>query len=61
MQEDFSEGALRLGQLVHHAYFGEGVVLSVDGVGPRARVIVHFKKYGKKQLMAGPANLVPVV
>ncbi|MCB1691637.1 MAG: DNA helicase II [Pseudomonadales bacterium] len=49
--------AFRLGQRVHHAKFGEGVVLSYEGQGKQARVQVNFKNEGAKWLMIAYANL----
>ena len=49
-------GALRMGQRVQHAKFGEGVVMQCEGSGERARVQVNFAE-GAKWLMLGYANL----
>ena len=57
LQED---GALRIGQRVHHAKFGEGFVLHCEGAGERARVQVSFSDAGEKWLMLGYANLQPL-
>ena len=57
LQED---GALRIGQRVHHAKFGEGYVLNCEGAGDRARVQVNFSDVGEKWLMMGYANLQPL-
>ena len=54
LQED---GALRFGQRVLHAKFGEGVVLHCEGAGERARLQVNFDEVGEKWLMLGYANL----
>jgi DNA helicase-2/ATP-dependent DNA helicase PcrA len=51
---------LRMGQRVHHAKFGEGVVLQSEGSGDRARVQINFEDAGAKWLMMGYANLVPL-
>ncbi len=51
---------LNLGQRVAHKKFGEGVVLSFEGEGARARVQVNFDGAGSKWLMAGYANLQPI-
>jgi DNA helicase-2/ATP-dependent DNA helicase PcrA len=50
-------GGFRLGQRVNHARFGEGVILSFDGDGERARVEVRFAAQGTKWLMLNYANL----
>ncbi len=51
---------LRMGQRVHHAKFGEGVVLQSEGSGDRARVQINFQDAGAKWLMMGYANLQPL-
>ena len=48
---------LRLGQRVHHAMFGEGVVLNFEGQGAQARVQVNFDTEGSKWLMVAYAKL----
>jgi len=50
-------GGFRLGQTVHHARFGEGVVLAFEGAGDSARIHVNFRNAGAKWLVAGYANL----
>ncbi len=55
-----ADGALRCGQRVLHAKFGEGVVLHCEGAGERARVQVNFSSAGEKWLMLGYANLQPL-
>lgn len=52
--------ALRLGQRVIHAKFGEGVVVSYEGEGRQARVQVNFSNEGSKWLMLAYANLQSV-
>ncbi len=49
--------ALRLGERVSHARFGEGVVLNYEGSGAQARVQVNFEQAGSKWLVIGYANL----
>lgn len=51
---------MRLGARVRHGRFGEGIVLSVEGNGPHARVQVNFDADGTKWLMLQYANLEPV-
>jgi DNA helicase-2/ATP-dependent DNA helicase PcrA len=48
---------LRLGAQVRHGKFGDGVVLSLEGQGPHARVHVNFERQGAKWLMLSYANL----
>jgi DNA helicase-2/ATP-dependent DNA helicase PcrA len=58
-QEPAAPG-VRLGARVRHGKFGEGVILSVEGNGPQARVQVSFERQGTKWLMVQYANLVPL-
>ncbi len=50
----------RPGLTVRHAHFGQGVVLTVKGVGRKARITVRFERFGDKQLMAEYARLEEV-
>jgi DNA helicase-2/ATP-dependent DNA helicase PcrA len=50
-------GGMRLGSRVRHGKFGEGVVLTVEGQGPHARIQVNFERQGSKWLMLQYANL----
>lgn len=47
-----------LGQRVTHPKFGEGTLVDHEGSGERARVHVHFDKYGSKWLALSYAKLV---
>ncbi len=51
---------MRLGARVRHMKFGDGVILTVEGNGPHARVQVSFERQGTKWLMVQYANLEPV-
>jgi DNA helicase-2/ATP-dependent DNA helicase PcrA len=51
---------VKLGARVRHARFGAGVVLSIEGQGPQARIQVNFEGEGAKWLMLQYANLTPV-
>jgi DNA helicase-2/ATP-dependent DNA helicase PcrA len=51
------DGGIRLGARVRHGKFGDGVVLSLEGQGPHARVEVNFERQGAKWLMLSYANL----
>ncbi len=51
---------LKLGQRVLHKKFGEGIVLSLEGEGERARVEVRFESAGSKWLMQAIAKLDPI-
>ena len=49
--------ALRLGQRVRHAQFGEGVVTAAEGGGAHTRVQVNFEQVGSKWLVLAYARL----
>jgi DNA helicase-2/ATP-dependent DNA helicase PcrA len=49
--------ALRAGVMVHHALFGPGVVLDVQGSGAKQKVRITFRNSGEKTLMVQYANL----
>lgn len=49
-----------LGQRVRHPKFGEGTVIDHEGMGERARVHIHFDKFGSKWLALSFAKLEPV-
>ncbi|RUQ91534.1 DNA helicase II [Legionella septentrionalis] len=51
------EAGIKLGQSVHHAKFGQGVVLAVEGSGAHTRVQVKFAEHGNKWLVLAYANL----
>ena len=53
------ETEFKLGQMVKHAVFGEGVILNFEGSGAQARVQVNFSE-GSKWLMMGYAKLEAV-
>ncbi len=57
MAETSGTMGFRMGQSVQHASFGEGVILSFDGEGERARVEIRFAKSGTKWLMLTLAKL----
>ncbi|GGI79115.1 DNA helicase [Legionella impletisoli] len=52
-----NESGFQLGQSVHHAKFGHGVVLAVEGSGAHTRVQVKFDQHGSKWLVVAYANL----
>ncbi len=52
-------GGLRVGQLVGHARFGQGVIVAAEGGGSDARVQVNFGSAGIKWLMLSVARLEP--
>jgi len=49
--------AFRTGTMVHHALFGAGVVLDVQGSGAKQKVRITFRNAGEKTLMVQYANL----
>ena len=57
MAETTGTMGFRMGQSVRHASFGEGVILSFDGEGERARVEIRFANSGTKWLMLSLAKL----
>ncbi|PKO59359.1 MAG: DNA helicase II, partial [Betaproteobacteria bacterium HGW-Betaproteobacteria-19] len=52
-------GGLRVGQLVNHAKFGQGVIVAAEGGGSDARVQVNFGAVGVKWLLLTVAKLTP--
>lgn len=46
------DSGLMLGQTITHKTFGEGVIINIEGNGPRAHVEIKFKKVGTKRLLA---------
>ena len=58
--ETFENTGFKLGQLVKHAKFGEGVVLNYEGSGAQSRIQVNFADVGSKWLVVEYANLQAV-
>jgi len=56
-RSDETKAAAALGQRVHHASFGEGVILAQEGDGARARYKIAFADAGVKWLVARYARL----
>lgn len=52
-----AQSEFKLGQLVTHPIFGEGVILNFEGSGAQARVQVNFTAEGTKWLMLAYAKL----
>lgn len=50
----------RIGQIIRHAKFGEGVIIAYEGAGNDARVQIKFNDVGIKWLMLEYAKLTPV-
>lgn len=57
---EIPETEFKLGQLVRHAIFGDGVILNFEGAGAQARVQVNFTTDGIKWLMVAYAKLQPL-
>jgi DNA helicase-2/ATP-dependent DNA helicase PcrA len=53
-------GGLRVGKGVFHTKFGEGVLLTLEGVGTDARAQVNFGRHGTKWLALSVAKLTPI-
>ncbi|MBN9203370.1 UvrD-helicase domain-containing protein [Methylibium petroleiphilum] len=51
---------LRSGQGVFHTKFGEGVIVTLEGLGADARAQVNFGRHGMKWLALSVAKLTPV-
>ena len=51
------KSSLRAGTKVHHAIFGPGTVLEVQGSGSKQKVRIGFRTAGEKTLMVQYANL----
>ena len=52
--------ALRTGQSVFHAKFGEGVIVTLEGTGGDARAQINFGRHGMKWLALSVAKLTPI-
>ena len=52
-----AEPEFKAGHKVQHPKFGEGIVITQQGVGPKAEVTVAFKKAGVKKLQLQYAHL----
>ncbi len=57
VEEETDLPALRLGQRVRHAQFGEGVVTAAEGGGAHTRVQINFAQAGSKWLVLAYARL----
>jgi len=49
--------AWRIGENVHHAKFGDGVIVNIEGSGTQARAHINFGRNGMKLLDLGIAKL----
>ncbi len=52
--------ALKRGQRVRHEQFGDGVILTMEGSGPDAKLTVYFDRVGSKKFIAKYAKLMRV-
>ncbi len=59
-RKDASVNGLVVKQKVFHAKFGEGTVLTLEGVGDDARAQINFPRHGTKWLALSVAKLTPV-
>jgi DNA helicase-2/ATP-dependent DNA helicase PcrA len=60
MAQAKTENGFKVGQSVFHTKFGEGVVITLEGTGPDARVQVNFGRHGVKWLMLSVAKLTVI-
>lgn len=54
-----ADTGFRMGQLVSHKKFGDGIILNMEGQGSSARIQVNFENAGSKWLVMQYANLQP--
>ena len=52
-----NDSGFALGQRVHHAKFGEGTIINLEGSGEHSRLQVAFQGQGIKWLVAAYAKL----
>jgi DNA helicase II / ATP-dependent DNA helicase PcrA len=52
--------ALKRGQRVRHEQFGDGVILTMEGSGPDAKLTVYFDRSGSKKFIARYAKLMRI-
>ena len=60
MAQAKTESGFKVGQSVFHNKFGEGMILTLEGQGPDARVQVNFGRHGSKWLMLSMAKLTAI-
>ena len=60
VRRDDTVNGLRPKQKVFHAKFGEGTVLTLEGVGDDARAQINFPRHGTKWLALSVAKLTPL-
>lgn len=54
------ESSWQIGQHVHHAKFGNGIVLNIEGSGDDERVYINFQGVGSKWIAVAYAKLTPL-
>ena len=59
-RKDDSSHGIKVKQKVFHAKFGEGTVLTLEGVGDDARAQINFPRHGTKWLALSVAKLTPL-
>ena len=59
-QKQTGHHGLRANMKVFHNKFGEGTVLTLEGVGDDARAQVSFPRHGTKWLALSVAKLTPI-
>ena len=55
--QSLSNSDFSVGQKVHHAKFGPGLINAVEGKGAETKLVITFKHAGQKRLLASLANL----
>ena len=60
VQKSRDLGGLKIGQLVRHAKFGDGVIVAAEGSGQDAKLQINFGSAGVKWLLLSLAKLEAV-
>ena len=55
-----SKAELKRGARVRHEQFGEGIILTIEGSGPDAKLTVYFDRAGSKKFIAKYAKLTRI-
>ena len=53
----FNESGIKAGMIVKHGKFGIGKILALTGAEEEEKVVIFFKRYGKKTLLVKKAKL----
>jgi DNA helicase-2/ATP-dependent DNA helicase PcrA len=59
-QKSESRAELKRGARVRHEQFGDGVILTMEGSGPDAKLTVYFERAGSKKFVAKYAKLTRI-